>query len=40
MSKDRPANERTKRDYLIYHRDSQGRSEQTIDQIASALAQF
>lgn len=40
MPKYCPENERIKRDYLTYQREAHGRSEQTLDQIASALAQF
>ncbi|MEO1043628.1 MAG: tyrosine-type recombinase/integrase [Pseudomonadota bacterium] len=40
MYKFSAANERIKREYLLYQREAHGRSEQTIDQIAAAIAQF
>lgn len=40
MRKHCPANERIKRDYLIYLKEAQRYSEQTIDSVATAIARF
>ncbi|MGI8705980.1 MAG: tyrosine-type recombinase/integrase [Sphingomicrobium sp.] len=40
MSKHNPANERIKREYLLYLKQAKGRNEATIDGVASSLARF
>lgn len=40
MSKHNPANERIKREYLLYLKQARGRNEATIDGVASSLARF